>query len=118
MVVLHMKKGFGNKTRNKGFTLVEVLISLAILFIIGSALLALFANSYRDIEIAGKKNQELYRIQGKLEQNNFSDITSREKDLIITFPGVGVPVKVLGRIQTENMKVQEKELSVSVFIPD
>lgn len=118
MVVFLMKKGFGNETNNEGFTLVEVLIALAILLVISFALLALFANSYRNIEISGQKNKELYIIQQKLEQPINSDKTSIEKNLTISFPGVEQPIKMPGRIHREKAKIQDKEISIFVFIPD
>lgn len=113
-----MKKGFGNKTNHKGYTLVEMLIALTILLIISSALLILFANSFRSIEISGKKNKELYEIQEKIEQSISSDNISGEKELIISFPGVEQPIRMSGRIHREKAAFQDIEISISVFIAE
>ncbi|NLN41384.1 MAG: prepilin-type N-terminal cleavage/methylation domain-containing protein [Clostridiales bacterium] len=113
-----MKKGFGNKINNKGFTLVEVLIAITILLIVSSALLALFANSYRDIEISGIKNKELYKIQDKLEESISLDNASEKKDLIISFPGIEQHIKIPGRIHSEKTEIQGKQIAISVFVPE
>lgn len=116
-MALLIKKGYGNKTFNRGFTLVEVLIALFLLLIISSALLILFANSYRNIEMSGQKNKELYRIQENLEQSISSNTAPEEKDLIISFPGVEQSVRMPGKIHKEKAKIQGEEISISIFIP-
>lgn len=124
--VFPMKKDSGNErvdsymigwTNNNGFTLVEVLIALTILFIISSAFLALFVNSYEGITTSGMKNKELYQIQEKLEQAIASGDSFEEKELIISFPDIEQPIKVLGSIQREKVIIGDKKLAISVFIP-
>ncbi|NLI60871.1 MAG: prepilin-type N-terminal cleavage/methylation domain-containing protein [Clostridiales bacterium] len=105
-------------SKNKGFTLIELLIALAILLIISSAFLALYVNSYRDITRSGMNNRGLYEIQERLEQSPNPDDTSQEKELIISFPDLEKTIRVSGRIQTESIIIKDKELSISVFVPD
>lgn len=107
----------------KGFTLVEVLISLAILTIISVALLLLFNQSFDGIIKSGKKAKAIYGNQETLETiiyerkapDDDPDITEEALDLDIKF-------------HAENSDLQEKEITVegklftkdnlTVFIPN
>lgn len=102
---------------DKGFTLIEVLVALSILLIISIAFLTLFASSYSDIAVSGMKNKGLYEVQQMIEQTISSGTPNGDKELIISFPGVPQPVKVSGSIQSEEVTVRDKNISISVFVP-
>lgn len=85
-----------------GFTLVEVLISLAILAIISIALLLLFNQSFDGIIKSGDKSESIYEGQGDLENKitedadfdadekltlEFKDVDNSNDSVIITVQG-------------------------------
>ena len=71
---------------SEGFTLVEVLISLAILSIVTVALLLLFNQSFDGIINSGKKTKEIYDNQEALEDSIAgSDIPADTNSLTMTF---------------------------------
>ncbi len=125
-VVIDRKRKIYSFKRGKsseGFTLVEVLVSLAILTIVSIALLLLFNQSFDGIIKSGKKAKMIYGNQETLETmiserkapDDDPDITEEALDLEIYF-------------HTENSDLIKKEITVkgklltkdnlTVFIPN
>lgn len=67
----------------KGFTLIEVIVSIAILGIISIAFLSIFSNGLIGIYRAGHKSVSQYEAQEKLE-NNISNPTNTDSNLAST----------------------------------
>ncbi|HHW28251.1 MAG TPA: prepilin-type N-terminal cleavage/methylation domain-containing protein [Syntrophomonadaceae bacterium] len=91
----------------EGFTLVEVLVSIAILTIIVVALLLLFNQSLITVIKSGNKAVNIYEGQTKLESELAEGVTAEDYTLIMNFDGEEIKIK--GKIITEN--------GLTVFIP-
>jgi prepilin-type N-terminal cleavage/methylation domain-containing protein len=91
---------------NKGFTLIEVLISLAILAIISVALLLLFNGSFDRVIKTGTKAKDIYKRQKTLEEKIAVDGTSGSDSFALVFrdmtgSGPDKEINVIGEIITE-----------------
>lgn len=85
----------------KGFTLIEVILSIALLSIIGIAFLTMFSSGMINITNAGKKSVKTYSAQDSLEKiiydplNASGSSVSTDTTLNIVFSGTSYPI--LGR---------------------
>ena len=103
---------------SEGFTLVEVLISLAILSIVTVALLLLFNQSFDGIINSGKKAKGIYENQESLEDSiaggkASGTATEEPLDLDMTFTDEGtdpIDIKVPGKLVTKE--------KLAAFIPN
>ena len=87
-----MNKSINNSSPKKGFTLIEVILSMALLAIISTAFLTMFTSSIIDISNSGKKSASHYTAQSKIE-NNINDSGSLSGNVVtstisitLTFP--------------------------------
>lgn len=108
----------------RGFTLVELIVSLAILLIISVAFLTLFAGSYSNISISGRKNVLLFSaqkaVEGAISQENMED----NKYLSISFnkevDGGPINLEVRGALFTKEIVLEDfkdRKADIAVFIP-
>ena len=100
-----------NLRKQKGLTLIEVLLSFAILAILTLAILPQFASALRGIVKAGNRSNTIYQSQNEAEDKIFQGAASTANSMTIVFPG-GVPVTVT--VQGENVTKGD----VKIFIPD
>lgn len=85
---------------NRGLTLIEVIVSLAIIGIMSIAVLTIFNTGLKNIVSAGDRTEEVYANQTGLdaiirENENKSDGTDKIK---ITIPGVIQEKEIKGKI--------------------
>lgn len=85
--------------KNKGFTLIEVIIAIAILGIISIAFLPMFTGGIIGIVDAGSKSREHYAAQEKIEiniDNSTEELEGVESStcdsIVLTFNGEAKPV--------------------------
>ncbi|MBU3153368.1 prepilin-type N-terminal cleavage/methylation domain-containing protein [Clostridium estertheticum] len=77
----------------KGFTLIEIIISIAILGIISIAFLSVFTSGIVGISNSGKKSIAHYTAQDQIESNindpkdSPSNVVTSTKSISLTFPG-------------------------------
>jgi prepilin-type N-terminal cleavage/methylation domain-containing protein len=115
----------------KGFSLIEVIVSIAILFIIIASFSLLFSDSFRGIFYSGYKSEAQYVLQDAAE-NEFS---RTEKDdaavsrtaydvsgFTINFEGVGTIAldgdEVLLETTFQDARGDDQTIDVTAFIPD
>jgi len=120
LVVIDRKRKIYSFKRGKsseGFTLVEVLVSLAILTIVSIALLLLFNQSFDGIIKSGKKAKMIYGNQETLEtmissegENHEDDADIKGKTLKIYYSGIDEPIEVEGYLVTKD--------NLTVFLPN
>jgi prepilin-type N-terminal cleavage/methylation domain-containing protein len=114
--------------KNKqGLTLVEIIISIAILGIIAVAFLGMFTVGFKGIMSAGRNSQAGYIGQKVMEnkivgidltETNVSTITEPVEDFTINFVGVADPVLVDGEIERVHFDDTHYQLDYATFIPD
>lgn len=84
----------------KGFSLVELLVALAVLSIILIPFLHLLIVNYTNIVAAGNKSQALFSVQNELENAlDTSSVSGVSRPVAIVFPGI-VPIHIGGRMIT------------------
>jgi len=112
---------------NTGFTLLELIISIAILGIIAIALLSAFTTGFTGILSSGKYSHGIYEGQEALEKRMaglpvtdepaITDSTVNNVDLGINF-GVTPGVVVNGNIEIVDYNDGKNVFKLAVFIPD
>ncbi|MBU3182041.1 type IV pilus modification PilV family protein [Clostridium psychrophilum] len=75
-----MTKNINNNNPKKGFTLIEVILSIAILGIISTTFMTMFASGIVGISNSGKKSVFNYIAQDRLE-SNINDSTNLEGNI-------------------------------------
>ena len=86
----------------KGFTLIEVIISIAILAIASTALVTMFTNGFNGICGAGKKSVSHYTSQEQIESNiedssNLPGTTTNTENYIMTLEFPSKTYSIVGR---------------------
>jgi prepilin-type N-terminal cleavage/methylation domain-containing protein len=111
----------------QGLTLVEIIISIAILGIIAVAFLGMFTVGFKGIMSAGRNSQAGYIGQRAMEnkivgidvtETNVTTSSEPVVDFTINFEGVADPVEVDGEIQRIHFDDTHYELDYATFIPD
>lgn len=107
-------------TRDDGFTIVEVLVALAILMIIIFSFTLLFTSSFSGIARAGKVSEELFRAQKDMDNKIVeADVSEDVSEIEIIFPGENLdPVTVDGRIKQVPYQHEERSGTLFYFLPD
>ncbi len=79
--------------KKKAFTLLEVVLSMALLAIISTAFLTMFTSGIVGIKNSGKKSVSHYTVQSQIESNITdsgdlpSNVVTSAKSITLTFPG-------------------------------
>lgn len=109
----------GKKLNNKGFSLIELLVSVTLLFILAAGFIPLLTHSYTNILSAGEKNKSANLAQGEIEQL-FSVGTTDDIDVIaISFvDGKNVTtIEVTGKKISIEKGTGDNKVIYDVFIP-
>lgn len=109
--------------KQKGFTLIEILVAIAILGIMAAAFLPLLTNSMSGIFWTGHREGLLYRAQSKLETFTGSTSTTVTEGTTVTDVTV-VPISKIITTPEINGQIQEVEVtengtsvSLYMFVP-
>lgn len=82
-----MRRGiFSNK---KGFTLVEIILSIAIIGIMAVSFIPVFTAGFKGVIFAGEKKTEMFDTQNVMEQEVADSANSGTETLTVTFPADG-----------------------------
>ena len=71
---------------NKGFTLIEIIVAMAILFLISMIFIPLFSFSVGAIFDAGDKSEKIFDAQGRVDRAIEAEDPSGEDKVSINFP--------------------------------
>lgn len=111
---------------NRGFTLIEVVVSIAIIGLISISFLALFTAGFRQIMMSSAKTETLFSIQEDTENNYAMGIGKADNKLTVTFdkndadPNNDESLEVDGTIKTlvEKTKIPfEQDVELVSFYP-
>ncbi|QZY56983.1 type IV pilus modification PilV family protein [Crassaminicella profunda] len=100
----------------KGFTLIEIIISLAILGIIVVSFTTTFTSSFSGIFSSGKKSQALHQAQIQMDRK-INSVTTGSDTLNIKFLGIS-QITVLGKKEIVNVEYKDHNVSLTTFIPN
>jgi len=97
-----MIKGINNNNTQKGFTLIEVILSIALLGIISVAFLTMFTSGIVGITNSGKKSISHYTAQSQIESEinesgNISNVVTSTTEISLTFPEKSLTYVIEGR---------------------
>lgn len=99
---------------HKGMTLIEIIISIAIIAIISVAFLAMFSSGFKGVVRAGNLTESGYRAFGQAE------LTLMQKDnegspsgLLLTFTSDGSTVNAAGNVES----LSDSDVTVTIFQP-
>ena len=110
---------FKNSFRNQnGFTIIEVLVAMAILVLFITAFSALFVQSYVGIINAGNKNNASYDAQAEAEQRIAEENSDSSSTYTITFGSININIKG-GNISVDRTRNGQKSsmLTFLALIP-
>ena len=132
MVVLialySIKKDISNKLKNKkGLTLVEIILSLAIVGIIAVSIIPLFGTSIKGIARSGKRTSDIVTLQDNMVENirksedGITDVTKVATPISpveVHIPGVTTngPLEVKGDL-LEVIGEKDESVKIQTFIP-
>ncbi|QEK12128.1 type II secretion system protein [Crassaminicella thermophila] len=109
----------------KGVTLVEIIVSIAILGIILTSITTLFSSTFTGVFSAGKKSKAIHKAQMEMEQYIATSIqTSNIKvknistsNYKIVFSG-NPPIKISMRGKEIQYHNENNDVSLTLFVPD
>lgn len=102
--------------RTQGFSLVEIIVALALIGLIATAFFPLITYSYKNIYSVGNDDKSLYQLQQKME--NSSAWTEINTDGInIEFTN-GTIIKVPGSTYSIQQNASGRQLTIIYFQPD
>lgn len=108
-----MKRNF----RENGFSLVEVLIAVSILFLLVITFTVLFTSSYDSIITSGRKSEALYLSQQKVN-TAVTPNSSSEMELEVVFTGLN-PIVIEGKLNTYSQEYKTgRNVFIDLFIAD
>lgn len=121
---MRLKKG------KKGFTLIELIISIAIISILLIALLTSFTGSFKQVFSNGSRTKSVFEAQNKID-NIINDVSISSGDSQASVQAYSIQIKLYSKDGTKNItsgtingnmiKVDMKdknEVTLSTFIPN
>ncbi|MBU5437509.1 prepilin-type N-terminal cleavage/methylation domain-containing protein [Tissierella sp. MSJ-40] len=97
----------------EGLTLVELIITIAIVGIIAALVFMVFDTALRNIKNSRERIEAVFRVQGEI--NEIIQNNNTGEDIIeVTIPIVDINKKVKGR----KVDIEEGKIKISTFIPN
>lgn len=119
----------------RGFTLIEVILSIAILGMIAIFVVTIFGSSLKNISGSGKRTEKVFELESKINEEMLNkdgeeemlnedgeDITIEDVTIKVNIPGVrekGVEVegKMITAIPSDSSKNQYN-IKITTFVPN
>lgn len=99
----------------KGFSLIEVLIAIAIIALIAVVSIPLFSMGLRSVESSENNTEELFEIQSKIENRNTTPLSGNTQiKFIFSGKEVSVPIKHY-RISARDIEQGSSKVSIYYF---
>ncbi|WP_128425961.1 type II secretion system protein [Gudongella oleilytica] len=101
-----------------GFTLIEVIVAMAIIGIVALSVLSIFTNGFSWITLAGDKSEAGFETQRQTEiVLNQKDSDPSPSNLTITFSSDSSTITALGNVETLSQPIRTGSVSITVFQP-
>jgi prepilin-type N-terminal cleavage/methylation domain-containing protein len=102
-----------------GFTLIEILVALAILSVVTASVLLVLNGSLVVVYTSGHKSQALYEAQSTIEKQIVSN-TGEHTTLHVAVPKLEQPLSLDGRMIHVEMQIRDtsRAVSLTVFVPE
>ncbi|MST99873.1 type II secretion system protein J [Tissierella pigra] len=101
---------------NKGLTLIEIVITIAITSIMAIAVLTMFNISITNISESGNKTERVLRIKEEVDEeiiNNKEKTTNTDK-VKVTIDGIIKDREVDGKI----IEIKDSDIKITTFVPN
>ena len=104
---------------NKGFSMVEIIVAMAILSLVAVSLVTLFSFSATEIFHAGEKSEKIFEAQGEVDnliESGGDPSYFEEKNVVVEISGEDVEIP--GNILEIEYKYNERTGHITYFLPD
>lgn len=106
------------KDKRRGLTLIEVIISLAIICIVAVAFSSIFLSGLKGIEISGNKSKAKFKTQAQIEEIINSKVDAFDPDLTTLNVDFGTKViSIDGKYITKESEINKNKVKITVFTP-
>lgn len=115
-IKVFINKGDYMKKR-KGLSLIEVLVSMAILGVIALLAMSMFGFGVKNIISSGKRTEEVYDLEGEINEiifGNPDNVQGEEISIEVKIPGLSVDKYIEGKIYT----IKQNNNRIKTFVPD
>lgn len=110
--------------KDKGFTLIEVIVSIAILGILAATFIPILSNQYISIIKTGKKSEATYlaveEVEKRIEREEYTEVEEAKSKLNIEFEDMSditIDVNYIEVKTPESEKLNNKETKIIVGVP-
>lgn len=105
----------------KGFTLIEAVIAIAIIGIMCISFLSIFTSGFTTISKSGNRSSALFIVQSNIEEKlngaSITPLTLTPLEFIITIPNYPSTIAIPGDIITESISVKGQTVTITAFKP-
>lgn len=103
-----------NKLENRGFTLVEIIMSLTIIALIAAAFSQLFVQSYKTIFSSGREWAARYQIQQQIETGN-DTVETKISTVPLLIKFTGLDIEAPGTTYRVQQTVGKRQITIDYF---
>lgn len=103
-----------NKKNNKGLTLIEVIITVAIIGIITIPILTMFNSGLNNISKAMKRTEDVFEIKDDVNQAIIQSIEGEITTIKVKIPSLNINKDVEGKMVT----VEKDNIQIITFVPN
>ena len=90
---------------DKGMTLIEILVAIAIIGILAAIFMPMFASAYMNIIRAGNKSDIIYNNQNTAEDKAMDGAANGSSELTVVFPGITFPKATGEKVTNGNIQM-------------
>jgi len=107
------------KSKIKGLTLIELIVSIALIGMLSVVFFSMFLFGYKSIKSAGNKSGAAFKAQANIEEvinDKPSAGNAENSNLRITF-GDSTYINIEGKIETQSQSISNSTAEFTIFNP-